>query len=113
MIQSVGWLAWSFLCAFVVKAIWTRFLRRQLFTRASLGAYALLTATFIATLAIVSLSGGIVYGDRTGSEQLSFWLYYYSPIGLPLAFGTPFIVLFDVIAMLAWCLGLSKTQTDI
>jgi hypothetical protein len=51
-------------------------------------------------LVLIGRSGMQMYGfEATDPRQMwAYWLFFYSPLGLPTAFGAPAVIVFDLLS---------------
>lgn len=92
------WFGWAFVCALGIRVGFTLLFRPRLGDMAQIAAYAMWIVFVLAGLALVDLSGMQVYGfDASDPQQvIGYWVFFYSPLGLPTAFGAPAVLVFDL-----------------
>jgi hypothetical protein len=103
------WFGWSFVCAFLTRVAFAAVLRKHLGGFAYLGAYAGWVGLLIIGGIAVSFSGMQMYGfDADDPRQMfSYWVLFYSPLGLPLVFGAPAVLVVDGVR---WILRLRRPK---
>lgn len=104
-LHSIIWFGWAFVCAFGTRLGFTRLFRTRLGSVAQFAAYGMWLVLLLAGWVIVSFSGMEMYGfDANDPRQLwGYWVFFYSPLGLPTVFGAPAVLLIDLVrAMVGW-----------
>lgn len=101
--MEAWWYVWAFACALGVRIAFTRLLRRRLGARAQLAAYAAWPVLLFIGAVLVGISGMQMYGfDANDPRQMAgWWLLTYSPLGLPILFGAPVVLVVDAV----WATG--------
>jgi hypothetical protein len=99
------WFGWAFICAFGVRLGFTRLFRSWLGNAAQFAAYGMWFVLLLAGWIIVNLSGMQMYGfDASDPRQMwGYWVFFYSPLGLPTMFGAPAVLIVDMVrALITW-----------
>lgn len=103
--HTIIWFGWAFVCAFGVRLGFTRLFRRWLGSLAQFAAYGMWIVLLFAGWVIVSLSGMQMYGFEAGDPRQiwGYWVFFYSPLGLPTVFGAPAVLIVDLVrAVITW-----------
>jgi hypothetical protein len=93
-------IAWSTLVTFLVRisaaAIFRRLVRAE---RVYIAAHLTIPALFLLGLLVVGISGMPMYGFDAANwlRWLGYVTFVFSPFGLPLLFGTPVVVVADLL----------------
>ena len=94
------WVLWSIGTVFLShRALVFLFRNRSGSYQPYVSAYLGLAGLFVVGLVVVGLSGMPMYGfDNTNwRHQFGYFVFFMSPLGLPLLVGTPFVFLSDLI----------------
>lgn len=100
---GAGWYLWAFACALGVRIILVRVLKPRFGRLAHVGAYLGWIALLIAGVLLAALTGLKSYGfDPTNpAQKVGYLILVFSPIGLPLLAGAPFVLIFDLVVSLS------------
>lgn len=100
---TVLWFGWAIVCALGVRLGFTHLFRPALGSVAQAAAYGMWMVLLLVGWAVVSLSGMQMYGfDADDPRQmLGYVTFFYSPFGLPTAFGAPVVLALDLITVAA------------
>jgi len=97
------WFGWAFACALGVRLGFTHLFRSKLGHSAQFAAYGMWLVLLLVGLAVVSVSGMQMYGfDANDPRQMvGYVTLFYSPLGLPTAFGAPAVLALDLLVAAA------------
>jgi hypothetical protein len=97
------WFGWAFLCAWVVRIAVVALLPRRFGAWSYLLAYAWWPSLFVAGAFIVESMGFDMYGGdpESATRTIGRAIFLYSPLGLPVVFGVPPVIVLDV-GVLLW-----------
>ena len=105
LLHTILWCGWAFACAFCARFGFARMFRPWLGAVASLAAYGMCFVLLLMGWAIISMSGFQMYGFDASDprQQWGYWLFFYSPFGLPTVVGAPAVLVLDLVrVMLTW-----------
>jgi len=93
------WLGWAFACALCARLGFTHLFRPRLGHAAQFAAYGMWLVLLSVGLAVVSVSDMQMYGfDANDPRQVvGYVTLFYSPLGLPTAFGAPAVLALDLL----------------
>lgn len=109
-VHTALWFGWAFACALGVRVAFTRLFRSRLGSAAQAAAYGMWLVLLLLGWVAVGLSGVQMYGFDSNDpwQMLGYWLFVYSPLGLPTLFGAPAVLAFDLMrAAVKWFRGRS------
>jgi hypothetical protein len=97
-LHTALWFAWAFACALGVRVGFTRLLRPRLGGTARVASYGMWLVLLLLGSVLVGLSGMQMYGFDPGDpgQMWGYWLFFYSPLGLPTLFGAPAVLAVDL-----------------
>jgi hypothetical protein len=99
MLARGAWFAWAVACAYAVRRLVVSRVRPTLEpVEAHLSAYATWVGLFLIGLGLVEISGFQLYGydpDDLG-QRTGRWIFFHSPLGLPLVVGAPVVLIYDL-----------------
>lgn len=93
------WFGWAFACALGVRLGFTYLFRPRLADAAQIASYGMWFVLLLIGWAVVSISGMQMYGfDADDPRQMMGYItLFYSPLGLPVAFGAPVVLVLDLL----------------
>lgn len=97
-LHTILWFGWAFACALGVRLGFTRLFRPRLGSVAQLASYGMWFVLSLAGWAMVSLSGYVQQVGASDPHQMwGYWLFFYSPLGLPTISGAPAVLFVDLV----------------
>lgn len=92
------WFGWAFACALGLRVGFTRLFKPRLGSTAQIAAYGMWLVLLSVGWIALELSGMQMYGfDASDPAQMwGYWLFFYSPLGLPTLFGAPAVLAVDL-----------------
>lgn len=98
-LHIVIWFGWAFACAFCARLGFTRLFRSRLGSMAQFAACGMWLVLLLMGWVVASFSGMQMYGfDASDPRQmLGYWVFFYSPMGLPIVFGAPAVLVVDLV----------------
>ncbi len=97
-LHTTLWLGWAFACALGVRLGFTRLFRAQLGRMAQLASYGMWLVLPLVGWATVFLAGYVQQVGVSDPHQMwGYWLFFYSPLGLPTIFGAPAVLFVDLV----------------
>jgi hypothetical protein len=96
---SAVWFGWAFVTALGTRIAFTRVFRKPLGVFAQPAAYATWVLLVAMGLFVIALTGFVFYGydHSDAGQRVGYYLFWFSPFGVPTLVGAPAVLLFDLV----------------